>query len=768
MKFILLITGCFLFLQGYSQKKLLILGSSTSTCFFGPSTVDSCYVTRLQRYYQDKGAAFILDNRAVAGDNCYHGMPLNYIPPAGRNVPRPYYNITEGLTGNPDVVLVNYPSNGYDIYSVQEVMFCLRSIKQTANSAGKPCYITTTQPRDYPGDDTRRKMAEIRDSVLKEFGSYAINFWDDIVNPATNTILDVYNTDGTHLNNAGHAVLFRKVAEKDIMNLSPVNNDNGLRYRYYEGDWNSLPDFNSLVPAKTGSSANVNLGVRPAGINDHYAFIWDGYINIPVTGTYTFESISDDGSKLYINGSALLNNDGVHAQLSVTVAITLAAGQYPISIAFFEKDGGETLQLYWSGPGLNRQIIPDGAFIAGAAPSGSGLNYRYYEGNFNSLPDFNTLSPVKSGNSPNIDLGVRPANITDHFAFIWDGYINIPTAGTYTFETVSDDGSKVSLNGAAIVNNDGVHAPLSAAGSITLAAGMYPISIAFFEKDGGETMQVYWSGPGFGRQVIPDAAFRSGTAPSGSGLNYKYYEGNFNLLPDFSTLSPVKTGNSPNIDLSVRPLNITDHFAFMWDGYINIPTAGTYTFETISDDGSKMYIDGSLSVNNDGVHAAWSSSGSITLAAGQHPISVTFFEKDGGETMQLYWSGPGFSRQPIPNSAFTTNTSPILMQTPSNMNVASFYGTIEKTVKARVYPNPFNETLSIDFYNADGSDKITIEVYDLFGRLLNSHHFGNLPKGNTSLKINLGSLRKIRPGLYFVKLSSNGVMLNKWKLLKGQ
>lgn len=507
MKFVLLISGCFLFCQLYSQKKLLILGSSTSTCFWGPSTVDSCYVSRLQRFYQDKGTPILLDNRAVAGDNCYNGMPLNYTPPDGRSVPRPYYNIADGLSANPDIVLVNYPSNGYDLYSVQEVMFCLRTIKQTANNAGKPCYVTTTQPRDYPGDDTRRKMSEIRDSVLKEFGSYAINFWDEIVNPASNTILDVYNADGTHLNNAGHAVLFRKVAEKDILNPPPVSSGNGLNYRYYEGDWNSLPDFSSLMPVKSGSSPNVDLGVRRPGIHDHFAFAWDGYINIPTSGEYTFEIISDDGSKLYLNGSELVTNDGVHAPWPVSGTTILAAGRYPISISFFEKEGGELMQVYWSGPGISRQLIPDAAFLSGAPSSGGGLNYKYYEGYFNSLPDFNTLAPVKTGISANIDLGVRPSNINDYFAFKWEGFINIPVSGAYTFEILSDDGSKLYLNGSELVTNDGIHAPWSVNGTTTLDAGQYPVSITFFEKDGGEVMQVYWSGPGFSRQPIPNSAF---------------------------------------------------------------------------------------------------------------------------------------------------------------------------------------------------------------------------------------------------------------------
>ncbi|MEJ7767062.1 MAG: SGNH/GDSL hydrolase family protein, partial [Chitinophagaceae bacterium] len=183
MRFLLLAGFSFLFMPVHSQKKLLIIGSSTSTCYFGPSSFDNCYVTRLQKLYADKGQPFLLDNRAVAGDNCYHGMPLDFAPPTGRNAPRPYYNITEGLAANPDVVLVNYPSNGYDTYSVEEVMFCLRTIRKTVNNAGKPCYITTTQPRNYPGEDARRKMAELKERILLEFGTYAIDFWTELANP---------------------------------------------------------------------------------------------------------------------------------------------------------------------------------------------------------------------------------------------------------------------------------------------------------------------------------------------------------------------------------------------------------------------------------------------------------------------------------------------------------------------------------------------------------------------------------------------------------
>ncbi len=446
----------------------------------------------------------------------------------------------------------------------------------------------------------------------------------------------------------------------------------GLSYRYFEGTWNALPDFSSLTPVKSGTSPNVDLGMRNR--NDNFAVIWEGSINITTPGSYTFETISDDGSKLYFNttysagATALVNNDGLHAPTPKSGTVTIpAAGSYPIVITYFEQSGGETMEVYWSGPGFGRQLIPNSAFSTSTPPppSGNGLNYKYYEGVWNTLPNFNALTPVKSGNSPNVDLGIR--NVNDNFAVIWEGSINITTPGNYTFETVSDDGSKLYFNttysagASALVNNDGLHAPTSASGTVTIpAAGSYPIVITYFEQSGGETMEVYWSGPGFSRQLIPNSAFIASTPPppSGNGLNYKYYEGVWNTLPNFNALTPVKSGNSPNVDLGIR--NVNDNFAVIWEGSINITTPGSYTFETVSDDGSKLYFNTTYSagasalVNNDGLHAPTSASGTVTIpAAGSYPIVITYFEQSGGETMQVYWSGPGFSRQLIPNSAFS-------------------------------------------------------------------------------------------------------------------
>ncbi|MEO5995103.1 MAG: PA14 domain-containing protein [Chitinophagaceae bacterium] len=636
---------CSLLLVQYAgaQKKLLILGSSTSTCFFGPSSVDSCYVTRLRKFYQDNDSPIIIDNRAVAGDNCYQGMPItNTPPPADRNSPRPYNNITEGLQGNPDVVLINYPSNGYDIFSIDEVLYCLRTIKQTANSAGKPCYITTSQPRNDPEsfrtEPVRMKMAEIKNRILSEFGSFAINFWDGIANPVDNSLLSLYDADGTHLNNAGHRILFNRVLERNIFSTAPTVG-NGLNYKYYEGNWSALPNFNELQPAKSGSTANVD--VSPKSRDDYFAFLWEGFIKIPTPGNYTFEVVSDDGGKLY----------------------------------------------------------------------------------FNSLYD------------PNAN---------------------------------------------ALVNNDGLHPAYSASASINInAAGSYPIAISFFENSGGEVMQVYWSGPGFSRQPIPNEAFSSQpTSVVGNGLKYKYYEGNWSGLPDFNSLQPAKTGSIANIDISPRSRD--DYFAFLWEGYIKIPTAGNYIFELISDDGSKLYFNTEYNaganalVNNDGLHPAFSASGSINInAAGSYPIAISFFENSGGEIMQVYWSGPGFSRQLIPNEAFSENASPGLgfankvINTTQPVDLNTNAATMRNPT-INTYPNPFTQSFDISLFNNNGNNNVSAGLYDISGKLIHVQNFKNIPAGYNTLKMNLKDHQAIADGVYFLKVDINGIPYKVLKLLKAK
>ncbi|SFQ52784.1 fibronectin type III domain-containing protein [Parafilimonas terrae] len=135
----------------------------------------------------------------------------------------------------------------------------------------------------------------------------------------------------------------------------------GLFYKYYEGSWTSLPDFDALTPAKTGVTANLTL--NPKQRDFQFSFLWQGVIYAPVTGNYKFRLTSDDGSKLWLSkynpdSIPLINNDHLNSSKSKTAFIRLIKGYYPIAVGFFQNKNNKRIQLEWS----NQQFLGDADF----------------------------------------------------------------------------------------------------------------------------------------------------------------------------------------------------------------------------------------------------------------------------------------------------------------------------------------------------------------------------------------------------------------------
>ncbi len=135
----------------------------------------------------------------------------------------------------------------------------------------------------------------------------------------------------------------------------PSNLESGITYHYYEGDWNSLPDFNSLTAESTGITSAINL--NNASSTDYFGLSFEGYINIPTQGEYTFYTTSDDGSALWINGDQVVNNDGLHGSVEKSGTVCLEAGYHEIDVAYFEKTGGNTLSVAYAGPGISKRTL---------------------------------------------------------------------------------------------------------------------------------------------------------------------------------------------------------------------------------------------------------------------------------------------------------------------------------------------------------------------------------------------------------------------------
>ncbi len=165
-------------------------------------------------------------------------------------------------------------------------------------------------------------------------------------------------------------------------------------------------------------------------------------------------------------------------------------------------------------------------------------------------------------------------------------------------------------------------------------------------------------------KVVPQPAV---TVPDTvAGVNYEYYEGEWDRLPDFDALTPVKTGTLDGFLFS--PCERNERFGFRYTAYVRVPTSGVYTFYTLSDDGSRLYIGDELVVDNDGLHSLHEASGRIALDAGLHTITVTFFERTGGDGLEVTYAGPGIKKQRVPSRAlFRSPTAAMLVPHPRQM-----------------------------------------------------------------------------------------------------
>lgn len=156
------------------------------------------------------------------------------------------------------------------------------------------------------------------------------------------------------------------------------------------------------------------------------------------------------------------------------------------------------------------------------------------------------------------------------------------------------DGPSLSLNPTCVVDNDGCHAAEERSGFIFLTAGRFPLRAMVFNGTNQFLLDVLMEGPGLSRQKVPlTALFRKvdvdGRTVWTNGLDYACYEGQWDRLPEFRSLTPKATGSVSDFDLSVA--TVPEFVGLEFNGYIDIPRPGLYTFYTLSDDGSRLEID---------------------------------------------------------------------------------------------------------------------------------------------------------------------------------
>lgn len=144
----------------------------------------------------------------------------------------------------------------------------------------------------------------------------------------------------------------------------------GLKFRYYEGAWSILPDFVKIKPIAEGIAAGLTLSGRKRP--DNYALVFEGYIDIPRDGGYTFTLLSKDGGRLEIGSEVVATSPAPVAQVCGAVgnmvqqakgSIGLRKGKHPFRLSMTDTTGEDAFALQWEGPGIDLADVPERMFF---------------------------------------------------------------------------------------------------------------------------------------------------------------------------------------------------------------------------------------------------------------------------------------------------------------------------------------------------------------------------------------------------------------------
>jgi large repetitive protein len=687
--------------EGYAAYKWVRVGnaatiSTTNTYLAGPGTYQVTITEAFGCQSTPSNPFTVINANGANKPDAVKGLivsklsktslKLNWITNSGSAYPATNFEIYQATTAGGPYRFVGITGAADRTFTKVELtpgvkyFYVVRAVNNTAGAAVSAEASATTDV------DTQLPSAPINLKVLGTTRNSIALQWEPAIDDAGIARYDIYvNGVKAYTTALTNYVLYNleynnlyviTVKARDLAdNESPFSNQvsarplmKGLTYKYYIGDWDKLPDFNALTPQSTGFVPNITLASRSQ--DEQFAFMWEGFINIPVSGTYTFRTNSNDGSRVYLNvpysatATPLVDNDGVHAATSKDGTITLEAGVYPITITYFQKTTDSRMGLVWKNPQINNTFlaVPDSVFVE---PS---------------------TAPV--------DIPAAPSTLA-------------ATPVSY---------KKIGLTWADNSNNESAFELLRSTDPVDnfSSIALLPANTTSYQDSGltGGTKYYY-------KIRAINQSGESAYDRSGRGVDYAYYETNaLTVLPNFATLTPAKTGRTGNFSLGMQQRN--DYFAVKFDGFITMAASGSYKFYTTSDEGTRLYINGIQVINNDGVHASTEvASTNRTFTAGVPvPISVTYFENTGTEELTVSYEkvGGGVSKQIIPSTILgqefvnaTTLDAPPAPAAPTDLQVITTTISTVKIAWTSTAPN----VNSFDVYRSYGNN----EDYVLYGNV---------------------------------------------------
>ena len=237
---------------------------------------------------------------------------------------------------------------------------------------------------------------------------------------------------------------------------------------------------------------------------------------------------------------------------------------------------------------------------------------------------------VRNDLAVNFDWGYGspdPSIPADNFSARWTRRVTFP-AGTYRFFTRTDDGVRLWVDGALLINRWQIQSPTTYAADIYLANGEHDIRMEYFEEALGAVAILSWQRI----DVYPEwqAEYFNNTNLSGSpalvrnesSINYNWGNG---------SPAPGVIGN--------------DNFSVRWTRSLNFNN-GTYTFRSRSDDGIRVWLDNNVIIDRWTDGDTGDLVADFDVTAGVHTLRVEYYERTGVAFVGFSWQYKGYNPRP--------------------------------------------------------------------------------------------------------------------------
>src|SRR2546422_720741 len=234
-----------------------------------------------------------------------------------------------------------------------------------------------------------------------------------------------------------------------------------LRGRYY-----GTETFTDLRVERVDSAINFVWGLGspiPAVPVDSFSVRWEGNWDFGAGRTYRFTLTTDDGMRMWIDNASVLDSWSIQPPTTYVRAFDVAAGRHYLRVDYYEHAGEATAQVAWAYQGT---ALPINAFRG-----------RYYGGE-----TFTNLLLERQDGAVNFwwawgsPSPLVPAN---SFTVRWEGYWDFPASGRYRFRMTADDGIRIWIDNALILDAWIVQPPTTYVRYVSLTMGRHYVRVDY-------------------------------------------------------------------------------------------------------------------------------------------------------------------------------------------------------------------------------------------------------------------------------------------------